>query len=79
MIRQMEFSEKKTNMAINRYKTNGGCRHEWLPMCSYRLSDGSRWTRYNCAKCGEIIERQMTAAENNQNSSKEIEVNDNGS
>lgn len=39
---------------------NGICHHAWIPLCSYKLSDGSRWMRYKCEKCGETKERQMT-------------------
>jgi len=38
------------------------CRHIWVPICYYRLSDGSRWVRTKCEYCGQTEERQMTQA-----------------
>lgn len=50
------------NYGQNGYMTNGTCRHIWIPICYYRLSDGTRWIRRKCENCGQLSEQQMTGA-----------------
>lgn len=60
--RYNEMNGNFNNYGQNGYMTNGTCRHIWIPICYYRLSDGTRWIRRKCENCGQLSEQQMTGA-----------------